>query len=76
MSSVKIIVITCVKDESWMLQRFLATCSQFADHIIISDESTGIDNSLEIYNKFPKVILHHNSGKSVPGCIRRKFIFN
>lgn len=75
MSNTKIIVVTCVKDEAWMLDRFLATCSQFADHIIISDESTGLDNSLEIYKNYPKVILHHNSGKPVRGDIRRQFVF-
>lgn len=76
MSNVKIIVITLVKDEAWMLDRFLATCSVFADHIIVSDESTGIDNSLEIYNKYPKVMLHHNSGTPVRGDFRRKFVFD
>lgn len=75
MSETKIIVITLVKDEAWMLDRFLATCSQFADHIIVSDESTGLDASLEIYNKYPKVQLHHNSGPPVRGDLRRKFVF-
>lgn len=75
MSNTKIIVVTLVKDEAWMLDRFLSACSQFADHIIVSDESTGLDDSLEIYKKYPKVILHHNSGKSVRGDIRRQFVF-
>jgi hypothetical protein len=75
MSNTKIIVVTCVKDEAWMLERFLATCSQFADEIIVSDESTGLDNSIEIYKKYPKVILHHNSGSSVRWDIRRRFVF-
>lgn len=76
MSRTKIIVVTCVKDEAWMLERFLATCSQFADKIIVSDESTGLDNSLEIYKKYPKVIVHHNSGSPVRGDIRRQFVFS
>ena len=76
MAITKIIVVTCVKDEAWMLDRFLATCSEFADHIIVSDESTGLDDSLEIYSKYPKVILHHNSGDPVRGDIRRKFVFH
>jgi len=75
MSSTKIIVITCIKDEAWMLERFLETCSQFADHIIVSDESTSLDNSLEIYARYPKVILHHNSGNPERGYIRRQFVF-
>jgi hypothetical protein len=75
MSITKIIVVTMVKDEAWMLERFLATCSQFADHIIVSDESSSLDNSLEIYSRYPKVILHHNSGDSVRGDLRRQFVF-
>jgi len=75
MSDTKVIVVTLVKDEAWMLDRFLATCSQFADHIIVSDESSGLDNSLEIYKKYPKVILHHNAGTPVRGDIRRNFVF-
>lgn len=75
MSKTKIIVVTLVKDEAWMLDRFLSTCSQFADHIIVSDESTGLDNSLKIYSKYPKVILHHNSGSPVRADLRRQFVF-
>jgi hypothetical protein len=75
MSNTKIIVVTCVKDEAWMLERFLATCSQFADNIIVSDESTGLDNSIEIYKKYPKVIVHHNPGSPIRGDIRRQFVF-
>src|ERR1039457_2501134 len=76
MPDTKIIVTTLVKDEAWMLDRFLATCSAFADHIIVSDESTGLDNSLDIYKKYSKVILFHNSGTPVRGDIRRKFVFD
>jgi len=76
MSDTKIIVTTLVKDEAWMLDRFLATCSQFADQIIVSDESSGLDNSLDIYKNYPKVILHHNDGPPVRGDIRRKFVFD
>lgn len=75
MPNVKIIVVTIVKDEAWMLERFLATCSEFADHIIVSDESTALDDSLNIYPKYPKVILHHNSGSPVRADLRRQFVF-
>lgn len=75
MSDTKIIITTLVKDEAWMLDRFLATCSVFADHIIVSDESTGLDNSLKIYKRYPKVILFHNAEVPVRGDIRRRFVF-
>ncbi len=75
MDGTKVIVITCAKDEAGMLDRFLTTCSTFADHIIVSDESTGLDDSLQIYKKYPKTIVHHNNGPSVKFDIRRRFVF-
>lgn len=78
MSDTKIIITTLVKDEGWMLERFLSTASIIADHIIVSDESTGLDNSIKIYEKYPKVILHRypfpSSDHSTPQK-RRKFVF-
>lgn len=76
MEDTKVIVVTCAKDEGWMLERFLATCSAFADMIIISDESTGVDNSLEIYGKYPKAVVHHNAGPPVQYDKRRRFVFD
>lgn len=76
MSDTKVIVTTCVKDEGWILDRFLSTCSFFADYIIISDESSGLDNSLEIYKKYPKAIVHHNYGPSQQSDLRRRFVFD
>lgn len=75
-SDTKVIVVTCVKDEGWILDRFLATCSVFADMVIISDESTGLDNSLEIYKRYPKAVVHHNGGPPAPYDGRRRFVFD
>ena len=57
--SPKIVVITPVKNEAWILERFLSVTSQFADHIIIADQSS-TDGSVAICKKFPKVILIEN----------------
>lgn len=76
MQTTKVFVLTTAKDEGWMIERFLATCSQFADHIFISDESSGLDNSLDIYKKYPKVILYHNGESHVEISIRRQFLLN
>lgn len=75
-SRTKVIVVTCVKDEAWMLDRFLATCSRFADHIIISDESTGLDDSRAIFQKYPKAIVHANDGPSMQFDLRKRFVFD
>jgi glycosyltransferase involved in cell wall biosynthesis len=53
-----IICLTPVKNESWILDRFLQCASLWADHIIIADQST--DNSAEIARRYPKVTVVHN----------------
>lgn len=55
----KIIVLTPVKNESWILDRFLKVCSIFADHIIIADQNS-TDGSLDMYPCYPKVVLVRN----------------
>lgn len=55
----KIIVLTPVKNEAWILHRFLKVCSAFADHIIVADQIS-TDGSLEIYPQYPKVTLIQN----------------
>jgi glycosyltransferase involved in cell wall biosynthesis len=56
----KIIILTPVKNESWILDRFLQVCSRFADHIIIADQSS-TDGSLDIYSNYSKVTLIENT---------------
>ncbi|WP_323202506.1 glycosyltransferase family 2 protein [Nostoc sp. UHCC 0251] len=58
-SKPKIIVVTPVKNEDWILDRFLSVTSQFADLIIIADQNS-TDGSKEICNKYPKVKLIEN----------------
>lgn len=50
-----IICLTPVKNEAWILDRFLQCASLWADHIIIADQSSE-DHSLSIAKKYPKVI--------------------
>lgn len=56
----KIIVLTPVKNEEWILHRFLSVTSQFADEILIADQSS-TDSSREICLKYKKVTLIQNS---------------
>jgi hypothetical protein len=56
----KIVVITPVKNEAWILPRFLATTSQRADLIIVADQNS-FDDSRSICGKFAKVRLIENS---------------
>lgn len=55
----KIVVVTPVKNESWILERFLSVTSQFADYIIIADQNS-TDGSQYICKKYSKVILVEN----------------
>ena len=55
----KIIVLTPVKNEKWILDRFLSVTSKFADVIIVADQSS-TDGSLDVYNKYEKVHLIKN----------------
>lgn len=58
-STLPIVVITPVKNEDWILERFLAVTSQFADCIIIADQNS-TDETQEIYKKYPHIHLIQN----------------
>ena len=55
----KIVVITPVRNEAWVLEAFLTCTSSWADHIIIADQCS-TDGSREIALRFPKVTLLTN----------------
>jgi glycosyltransferase involved in cell wall biosynthesis len=59
----RIIVLTPVKNEGWILERFLTATSLFADHIIIADQAS-TDESVAICQKFPKVTVIRNDSNS------------
>ena len=59
----KIVVMTPVKNEAWILNRFLSVTSQFADYIIIADQNS-TDESTAICKKYPKVILIENNSEN------------
>jgi len=54
-----VICLTPVKNEAWILDRFLKCASLWADHIIIADQGSD-DGSREIALRYPKVILIEN----------------
>jgi glycosyltransferase involved in cell wall biosynthesis len=55
----KIVVLTPVRNEAWILDRFLSVACQFADAVIVSDQGS-TDGSRDIYKKFPKVHMIEN----------------
>ena len=54
-----IICLTPIRNEAWILDKFLQTTSLWADYIILSDQIS-TDGSQEIARKYPKVILIEN----------------
>ncbi len=54
----KIIVVTPVRNEGWILDTFLKATSMWADHIIISDQRS-TDDTCEIASRYKKVTLLH-----------------
>ena len=55
----KIVVLTPVKNEAWILPLFLQSASIWCDYILIADQNS-TDGSREIASKFPKVVLIDN----------------
>jgi hypothetical protein len=56
----KIIILSPVKNEDWILDRFLSVCSQFADHILIADQGS-TDHSKIICSQYDKVVVIENN---------------
>ena len=69
----KIIVVTPVKNEAWILEAFLRVTSAFADAIIIADQQSD-DNTIQIVNAFPKAILLENPSQAYNNATRQKFL--
>lgn len=74
MNKPKLIVITPVRNEAWVLEAFLTHCSSWADHIIIADQHS-TDGSREIAARFPKVILIDNPDEEMHQANVRLLLF-
>lgn len=68
-----VICLTPVKNEEWVLRRFLTCANTWADHIIIADQGSD-DASVEIARQFPKVRLVENKNKQFNEPERQKLL--
>ena len=70
-----VIVVCPVKNEGWILDRFLAVTSHFADIIIVTDQLS-TDHSREICRKYGKVRLIDNPSETFNEPERQKLLLN
>lgn len=75
MTKPKIICLTPVKNESWILDRFLKCTSLWADNIIICDQRSD-DGSKDIARSYPKVTLLENSSENFNEPVFRQMLID
>lgn len=68
-----VICLTPVRNEVWILDRFLKASSLWADHIIIADQMS-TDGSREVALQYPKVILIDNPSATFNEPERQKLL--
>ncbi len=69
----KVICMTPVKNEEWIMERFLTAASLWADCIIVADQHSQ-DQTVRICRKFPKVRLIENPSESFNENGRQKLL--
>jgi hypothetical protein len=70
-----VICLTPVRNEGWILDRFLKAASLWADYIIIADQMS-TDGSRDIAKSFPKVRLIDNSSEVYDEQARQKLLID
>jgi hypothetical protein len=70
-----IICLTPIKNESWILERFLECASLWADHIIVADQ-TSSDDSRNIVKRFFKAKLIENRNDQYDESSRQRLLIN
>ena len=73
MNKPKIIVLSAIKNEEWIIRRFLQVMSQIADHILIADQKSE-DTTRAICAEFPKVVVVENESESFNEPERQKLL--
>jgi len=69
------ICLTPVKNEAWILDRFLQCASTWADHIVVADQQSD-DGSREIARSYEKVKLIDNDTPSYDEGARQKLLID
>ena len=70
-----IICLTPVRNEAWILDRFLKAASCWADRIIVADQHSD-DGSVDIVAKYPKAVLIQNTSVTFNEPERQKLLID
>lgn len=70
-----IVIVTPVKNEDWILERFLSVASRCADAVIIADQGS-TDRSRAIYRQFEKVTVFENPSPDYNEVQRQSFLID
>ncbi len=68
-----LICLTPVKNEAWILDRFLRCAALWADHILVADQGSG-DDSVAIARTHPKVTVLENPGTTYDEGARQRLL--
>lgn len=75
MTKPKIICLTPIRNEAWVLDTFLKSTSIWADNIIIADQNS-TDGSREIISRYPKVKIINNDSTIPNEPERQRMLIN
>ena len=70
-----IFCLTPIKNEAWILDRFLQCASTWADHIIVADQQSD-DGSRDIARSYEKVTLINNDTPAYDEAARQKLLID
>ncbi len=73
MSKPTIICLTPVRNEAWIIERFIQCASLWADRIIIADQNS-TDNTVALARKYSKVTVIENSNSEYDEVYRQKML--
>ena len=71
----QVICVTPVRNEAWILERFLTSASLWADRIVVADQGSE-DASRDIALRFPKVTLLENPSDRYDEVARQRLLID